>query len=477
MKEGLGAWLSPKKSCYPAFLSSSFHSIHSSVQTSILSQPERDNRPIMTKITDLTDDTLQYIFSKRLNNSALAKMILVSHRFKMLTEPILYRNIHLDAEPVEERSPGSFPFLKWTDQLIASLKARPELGRYTTALSLRVPSRYWYDSQPQISIIRRMPELCRLSYDPPAVDGKALPPGCKNLTDLRFNFSHVTNHYDNDSSSWMETGIPLEIIAKNLWHPSLRKLQAENVFFTKEFDYRRWLIERRMLHGRSRVDDIRFLDCFPRIEYPVLRALIISVRHLKCFAFEITTPKQSLTAPNDPPCKIDFRPVLGPNNTTIEELALSSSDHPLDLVKFSGSFLEWGALKRLAVPFSRDVFRHTTLHQVLPPQLEELQLEKRLWTSSTPEITLDYKIILGDDLSPLWELAKRKPVCVPGLKRLIWWLQYPTGMKFDKARYRFYVSTVELSAQENFTDAGVKFELVETPFFKETPFGKRLYKW
>lgn len=431
----------------------------------------------MVELTDLPDDILQHIISKRLNSIDSAKMMLVSHRFKTLTEPILYRNIYLDAEPVEECRLEPLINLKWTDQLIASLEARPELGRYTRGLSLKVSHRRWYDSQPQISIIRRMPELCRLSYDPPAVDGTALPAGCENLTDLRFDFSHVTNHYDNGSSSWMENGVPLEIIAKNLWHPSLRKLQAEKVFFAKGFDYRYWLNRRRMLHGCSSVDDIRFLDCFARIEYPVLKAIIISVRHLKRFVFEITTPKQSLTAPNDPLCKIDFRPVLGPNNTTIEELALSSSDYALDLVKFSGPFLEWAALKRLAVPFSRDVFRHTALHQVLPPQLEELQLEKRLWTSSAPEIPLDYEIISGDDLSPLSELAKKKPVCVPGLKRLIWWLQYPSGMKFDKARYRVHVSSVELSALENFTNVGVKFELVETPFFKETPFGKQFYKW
>lgn len=431
----------------------------------------------MMKLTDLPDKVLQHILSKRLHNSALTKMMLVSHRFKTLTEPILYRNIHLDAEPVEERGPGSLTPFKRVDNFIASLIARPELGRCTTALSMRVPDRRWYDSQPQISIITRMPELRQLSYDPPDVDGKALPAGCKNLTDLRFDFSHVTDHFDSGGSSWMEIGVPLEIITKNLWHPSLRKLQAERVFFTKGFDYRHWLIDRRMLHGRSHVDDIRFLDCFPRIEYPILRAFIISVSHLKCFVFEITTPKQSLIAPNDPPCKIDFRPVLGPNNTTIEELALSLSDHALDLVKFSGSFLEWGALKRLAVPFSREVFRHTTLHQVLPPQLEELQLEKRLWTSYAPEIPLDYEIISGDDLSPLWELSKKKSVRVPRLKRLIWWLQYPSGIKLDKTRYRLHVSTVELSALANFTSVGVKFELVETPFSKETPFGKRLYKW
>lgn len=474
MKEGLGAWLSPQNSCYPA--SSPLLSIALFKQTSCLKR-KFDNHLIMAKLTDLPDDILQYVLFKKLDIIHLAKMSFVCHRFKTLTEPILYRKIHLDTEPLEDRWSGSLPITKRIDQLIATLEARPELGRHTTGLFFSVRDRRWYDSQPQVSLIRRMPELCQLSYDPPAVDGMCLPTGCKNLTDLRFNFSHVTNHYDSNRSSWMESGVPLEIIAKNLWHPSLRKLQAEQVFFTKEFNYRHWLIESRMLHGRSHVDDIRFLDCFLRIEYPVLRAIINSVSHLRCFVFEITTPTQSLAALNDPPCKIDFRPVLGPNNTTIEVLALSSSDHALDLVKFSGSFLGRGALKRLAVPFSRDVFRHTTLHQVLPPQLEELQLEKRLWASPAPELPLEYNSIWGDDLLPLCELTRRKAVCVPGLKKLIWWLQYPSGMKPDKIGYRLHVSTIQLSALANFAKVGVKFELVETPFFKETPFGKRLCKW
>ena len=430
------------------------------------------------ELKDLPDEILQHIISKIPLNSELAKVVLVSHRFKTLTEPILYRNIHLDAEPLEECRLGVLPTLKRTDQLIANLKSRPELGRYTTAFSLRVTHPLWYQSYPQISITRRMPELRQLSYDPPAVHGGSLPAECEDLTDLRLDFSHVTKHYDDESTSWLEDGVPLEIIAKHLWHPSLRKLQAEKVFFTRGFGYESCLIQRRMRNGRSLVDDLRFLNCVPHIQYHALCAFITSLRRLKCFVLETKWPTQSLTAPNDPPpSTIDLRTVLAAHHTTIEELALSSSDHALDLVQVSGSFIKWTALKRLAVPYPRDLFHHAMLHQFLPPQLEELQLEEKLCTCSAHEVSIHHEIMPQNDISLLWQLAEKKRVLVPGLKRLIWWFQYPSGQNVVDGGNRLHMSTVELLGQQHFENAGVKFEVVATPFFKQTPFGKRLYEW
>ena len=81
-----------------------------------------------------------------------------------------------------------------------------------------------------------MPQLRHVSYDSPAVHGGAPPAECKDLSDLSFDFRHVTNRHDEDSRSWLQHGIPLEIIAKNLWHPTLRRLQAEEVSFAAGFE-------------------------------------------------------------------------------------------------------------------------------------------------------------------------------------------------------------------------------------------------
>lgn len=437
------------------------------------------------KLTDFPNEILHDVISNISLNSDLAKVTLVSHRFKILTEPLLYRNIHFDAEPLDEYPSGFLPTLKRTDQLIANLKARSELGRYTTAFSLRVTHPLWYECYPQISIIRHMPRLRQLSYDPPAVHGGGIPAECKKLTAQRFDFSHVTNHYDNDSRFWLEHGIPLEIIAKHLWQPSLRKVQAEKVFFAGEFEHDLFLGPRRIRHGRSPVEDLRFLDCCPRIDGDVVRAFINAIGHLKCFAFEIKSPWEPLAAPNDPAPEIDVRPALQAHYATMEELAISTSDHALEyrnLWQSPGSFVQWPSLKRLAVPIVMlcgELAHHAMLHQVLPPQLEEIQLEKKMWILS--EHALNYfegtQAARENDLTLLKELAKNKEVCVPGLKRLIWWLQHPSAQNVNDPRHLLNASTVETFALETFKNVGVKFELISTPFFKETPFGQRLYEW
>ena len=360
------------------------------------------------ELTDLPNQIIELILSKILLNSELAKVTLVSRRFKTLVGPLLYRSIHLNAEPLEDRRLGLVPTLKRTDRLIANLRARPELGTYTTAFSLRVTHPLWYHSYPQVSIIRRMPKLRQLSYDPPALHGWTIPAECKDLAALRFDFSHVTSHYDEESRAWLEHGIPLEIIAKHLWHPSLRKLQAEKVLFAAVFEYDTWLVLRRMRHGPSRVEDLRFLDCSECIEYRVLTAFISSVRRLRCFVFEMRSQREPLPAPKDPLSKTDFRPMLHAHCATIEDLALSTSDHGLDLVQFSGSFIHWTALKRLAVPFPEDFPRHATLHAFLPPQLEELQLETRFCAASPREILAEYEPNPERYRTLLWALAVNK---------------------------------------------------------------------
>ena len=426
------------------------------------------------QLADFPDEIFHHIISEIVLNSDLAKVALVSHRFKTLTEPFLYRNILLDAEQLEERQPGTKPTLKWTDQLIANLRAHPELGRCTTAFSLRVTHFLYYQDQPHINIISRMPKLRKLSYDPPPLQEGPIPTENKDLMALRLDFSHVTNHYDAEGSSWWKDGVPLRIVAMHLWHPSLRKLQAEKVFFTAGFEHDPWLFQRRMQDGRSPVEDLRFLDCFPRIEDGVLMAFIASIKRVKRFVLEIKSPGDSPPARNDPPTKIDVKSALHAHHRTIEELALSTSDYAPDLMQFSGSFIRWTALKRLAVPVPG---QHTMLHQVLPPQLEELQLEKRLWIFPACKVLMEYDVFAEKDLGLLWEFSKKKRACVPALKRLIWWLQYPSGQNSSGGKLRFHVSTLETCALELFGDVGVKFEVVSTPFFKETPFGKRLYEW
>lgn len=444
------------------------------------------------KLTDFSHEILLQVISNIPLNSDLAKVTLVSHRFNDLAETLLYRNIHFDAEPLEECQLGYIPTLKRTDQLIANLKARPELGRYTTAFSLRVTHPLWYQSYPQLSIIRRMPGLRQLSYDPPAVHGGGIPTENKKLTALRFDFSHVTNHYYDDGGLlWLELGIPLEVIARDLWHPSLRKLQAEKIFFGDKFEPEPWLGQRRMRQGRSPVEDLRFLDCFPHIDGKGLNAFINAIRHLKCFVLEIESPKDPLVVPNTLAPEVEIRPALLAHRATIEELAISTTNHALrcySIVHAPGSFVQWNALKRLAMPevmLSRDLPYHVMLHVVLPPQLEELQLEKKLWTVSAQGVdrsSEESQLVTEKDLTLFKELAKNKEMCVPGLKRLIWWLQHASSRNFSDSdsgpTFSVHAPMGKMDALESILKkVGVQFEWVQTALFKDTPFSKRLYEW
>ena len=422
--------------------------------------------------------------------SDLAKLTLVSHRFNELAEPYLYRKIHFHAKAGET---GSRPTLKRPGQLEASLCVRPELGAYTTALSLHVINPRWYQGRPDLILIRYMPRLRQLSYDPPPLPRAGIMANNKELTALRLDFSHVTNHYIEDGGpSWLELGTTLDIVARTLSHfsnfPKLRKIQAQKMFFTDQVQPEHLLARSRMLLGHSDVEDLRFLDCCPWIYNKNLRRFIRAVRQLKCFVLEINSPWNPSVQRNASAPRIVIIHELERHHGTIEELALSATEHALDPSKsmhIIGSLIQWTALKRLAIPeailskvflyrFNLDQLK---LHQVLPPQLEELQLDKKFSEFSTHGLQRDL-VIMKEDLRTLEELATNKHAYVPGLRRVIWWLQYPSSEEFSDHTSQIRFPHVELDALEVvFREVDVQFEWVLTDLFKNTPVGKRLYEW
>ena len=306
--------------------------------------------------TNVPNEILFNIISRVNCNSDLARLMLVSHRFKELVEPYLYRKIHLHAETGKIGYP---PTRKRTSQLEENLRARPELGAYITALSLRVVDPFWYQGRPDVSLIRYMPRLRQLSYDPPPLQvRRIIPPNNEELTALRFNFSHLTDHYiENDglSSFSLKCGIPLQIISRELsgWShfSKLRKIQAEKLFFTPRFDPVLLSDREEMLFRKSSVEDLRFLDCCPRIHSDILGIFIKAVRHLKCFVLEINSPWDPLIEHNTPAPGIVIINELERHRGTIEELAISTPEQELDsYIDIISPSIKWTALKRLAIP-------------------------------------------------------------------------------------------------------------------------------
>ena len=173
---------------------------------------------------------------------------------------------------------------------------------------------------------------------------------------------------------------------------------------------------------------------------------------------------------------------------TIEELAISNTEHALDSsnnMHTIGSLILWTALRTLAIPEA--ILSETPLyqlnldqlklHQVLPPQLEELQLDKKCSEVSTHGLQR-HLVIMKEDLRTLEELATNKNACVPGLRRVIWWLQHPSSENLSDHTYSLRVPHVALNQLEVvFREVDVQFEWVLTAHFKDTPVGKRLYEW
>ena len=74
--------------------------------------------------------------------------------------------------------------------------------------------------------------------------------------------------------------------------------------------------------------------------------------------------------------------------------------------------------------------------------------------------------------------VENKNIYVHRLNRVIWWYQKPTYpapnySEFSKDRNIVGLIGVFLA----FDKVGIEFGWVMEPFFKDTPFGKRLYEW
>lgn len=443
----------------------------------------------------LPNELLTQILSNIPRQSDLAKIALLSKHFKALVEPFLYRHINLDIQfsarelnntrLVNRFSYTTIPSFVRFDRLIDSLSVDQNLGKLVHTLSLRVHRRLWYDTFDAHSrLLERLPRLRSLSLSPPP-RYPSIPCNEWGLESLRLDFNHVTDHYGHEMrNEWMYIGIPLEIIARYLWLPRVRKVQVENVMFTPLFDKTRHLPL-----GSSSVEDFRFLNCWNVKSNRVLAAFLRSIKRLKCFVIEF--PALSRRSVDIPPHSDAFGLALSAHQETIEELVIATSwDSPV-IGWTLGPFTQWISLKRLAVPRHLILGTFPTtpnLHDILPPLLEEFQIQhptgynngclpqvayRRVDVSSLPvmdKIRVD--AAHANDVTVMIRLAENKVSCVPRLKRVIWWYQTFTCSSSQDPEYP---SLIEVSWA--FEKTGVEFDRVIGPFFKNTPFGKQLCEW
>ena len=451
------------------------------------------------QLANLPNELLTQIFSNIHGQSHLAKIALVSKQFKALVEGLLYRHISLDVQYSAgdfsdttffnkfsyTKIPSFLPF----DRLIDRLSVRQDLARHVHRLDLRLRRRFWFYAA-HSRLLKHLPELRALSLSPPPYE-LSIPASDWTIKSLQLDFSHVTDHYV-EGRDWLRAGVPIYIIAEHIRLAKLRKLQANTVYFAPGFDDTRHLPI-----GSSSVVDLRFLNCLVMKSDSVLASFLRSTKYLQRFVVEFC----STTIASSPgPSAGVFELALSERQETIEELAIATSGGLAKINWPLGPFTQWSGLTRLAVPSYMILGtspRIRKLHEILPPLLEEFQIEHSTahLERTTPQISFQQPPVYqptrwpglydseidaarAEDVADMRLLAANKDIYVPKLKLVIWWYQTPETPSADYFDYPIDRSLAGLRLTSfEFEKVGVKFEWVAESLFKDTPFGKRLCEW
>ena len=441
------------------------------------------------QFADLPEELIIHVLSYIHGKRHLARIALVSKRFKNVVEVLLYRHISLAVNPSASEfrntknvnkcatTPSFSPFYL----LINNLCVHQGLGKHVRTLTLQV---YRYPWAAHSRLLERLPEIRALSLDPPPLHLN-IPYNDWALKSLRLNFSHVIEHYD-ERDDWLRIGVPLEIIARHLRLPKLRTVHIEKAFFTELFDETRHLPI-----GSSNVNDLRFFKCYETRSNRVVASFLRSIKYLKCFVFEFISDCNYFNGPISPKLYDDvFEIALTEHQETIEELAIAASLGAPRVDWLLGSLTKWTSLKRLAVPIC---MISGELYEILPPLLESFQIEhstgyhKRTLppmahqpsTFSTSSWLRTYENMTdaaGDkNISDVRRVAENKDSYVPRLNRVTWWYQIPTISAYPNPTTGELIGLIGVLLA--FKQVGVRFEWVIEPRFEHTPFGKRLCEW
>ena len=266
--------------------------------------------------------------------------------------------------------------------------------------------------------------------------------------------------------------------------PALRTLQFENIQNSFRFGM--------VSSGKPRsstVVDLRFINLHLQ-HVNTLADVLPSIRQLEHFVLEvngmwISHMRQGL-APHD------FGALLQPHSESSEELVIAYGDNVFDPVRHSplpviGLFHNYHALTRLAIAES---FLVTSPGQhffhMLPPNLQEFQVQHPRDLSPVMVGHVDNAHILRNRLTGMEFLPRYKEEVLPRLKHVVSWFQRPPGTQL----YRFNLAQASnvlpddpisgfekhvAELAEKFRKVNVKFEVILTSSFRDTPFEKYLY--
>ena len=450
-------------------------------------------------IGDCPNEILSSIFLNVPYGTKLVNIARVHERFKAEALPILYRSIQLRADQMSDnhyfaKGRHDLPAGLVSDPEGLNLRSFPSFCTHVQKLSLKVRKTNWYTNPSgHRKLLELLPRIKELTLNPPP--WKYDDPVSDQLRTMRLNLPSGFADF-RPPKLWPAYFDLNEYLSK----PSLRNVQFDNF----EEDRQNYKVVHTGNSNSSTIEDLRFIN-WHRDDVRVLGLVLPSIRRLKHFVIDVhgkwegsVAQQMQGLAPHD------YGDLLQLHNASLEQVIIAyCNDAYLDLngqnfprreSPVMGSLSGYPQLKRLAIPEKFLVTRQdVSIHQLLPPNLEELQIQ----TSGIQGSLRDGYDNDPDDIpyyhSWIETLAQHKNEFVPRLERVVWWFQMlPSGLVNDNS-YLYTLNAARASEElhkdpacadflervvelgEMFQKVNVTFEVVLTRNFKRTQFAKYLY--
>ncbi|KAA8644633.1 uncharacterized protein ATNIH1004_008839 [Aspergillus tanneri] len=332
-------------------------------------------------LAELPTEILSVIFSYIPNGGCLVHIMQVCRLFRGMIEPILYRSMHLPLAltPTSRDSHGGSDNLGHLAGLIGALSARPQHCRLVKVLDLQLDRPKGLDPSYKIKISNLFPSLQGLSLSPPSLHLDLT--GMLDLEYLRLDFDDIAGDPQ-----------PIQLILYPFRVPTLRVLQIESL----ELDTQ-WLdLSPLQRHQRSPIIDLH-IHVFTHVDQPVgiLTTLLNSVKSLKRFTIDAELDAVISHMVHDWLSLDEILRTLRSHADTLEDIRIAASDG--------------GFIRRTTPTHKYCEGSHCDI--VLPPKLEELQLQQ--------QECYDNILVLYSCYEGLKTLAERKRDGFPNLKLLV----------------------------------------------------------
>ena len=421
-------------------------------------------------INDIPDEILQIIFSYLPKDVSLLQASLTSHRFWVLVEPFRYHNIRLLLEPASLPSDIKYTAVPATGnihrftKLITKMSEKPYLRRHVSSVLIRVvyhPFCELFESHNDL--LGMLPCLKSLALSPPPLNEDLLSTTSLRHLELDFEDQHMYWSWSilaNRHLTDYHSSNPMDLFSRCLYLPSLRCLVAVGLNISL-LDYSIYFPAEKS--RKSLVTDLRILKSSDFC-IGVLPQVLSSIKELHYFTFEVDYSCEGDRYEPYEIVPIAIRLAVAQHADTLIELNIAASDAASFLeTPLFGSLAGYSRLRRLAIP---ETFVATSIYatfkDILPPSLEEMQLQYPMGFSQDHDSSRLLRI------SRLDRLAKNKKELAPNLKRLIWWDQQPKDLAGTE--YGFEEDRERLS--EICRTRGLQFEAVNASSWSETPFGE-----